>query len=104
MAYHETKLSKLSKLTKVSPELRSVLELGGAYVAWIAVHAAAANGYTYLCAPATFTGILTSPFFAPAPHCRALLWATNTGAAGIDAMWISLGTWLSAKMFVKIWK
>ena len=96
--------TKSNWLPKLSPEVRTVIELGGAYAAWITVHSAAANGYTYFCAPASFTGIVTSPFLTPAPHCKALLWATNTGAAGIDAMWISLGTWLSAKMFVRVWK
>ena len=83
---------------------KTVIELGAAYGSWIGIHAAAANAYPYFCASTTLTGLLTSPFMVPAPHCRALLWCVNSGAAGIDAMWLTFGTWISAKVFKRIWE
>jgi hypothetical protein len=83
---------------------KTAIELTAAYGTWVGIHAASANAYPYFCASTTLTGLLTSPFMVAAPHCRALLWCINSGAAGIDAMWLTLGTWLSAKVFRKAWE
>ena len=88
----------------VPPAAWAAGEITAAYLAWIVVHTASANAYTHFCAPTTLTSILTTPFVTPAPHCKALLWAVNTGSSGIEAMWVSFGTWLSARVFVKAWK
>ena len=83
---------------------KTMLELAATYSAWIVIHTASANAYPYFCASTTFKGFITSPFMVPAPHCRALLWCINSGAAGIDAMWLTCGTWLSAKAFKRVWE
>jgi len=91
-------------ISSLYPSVVAAAEVGGAYLAWIGVHTAAANAYTYFCAPSTLSSVFLTPFVTPAPHCRGLLWAVNTGASGIEAMWVSLGTWLGAKVFVRMWK
>lgn len=87
-----------------NPALRNAGELALMYGGWIAVHAAAANAYPYFCAHSSVMGLLTSPFYAPAPHCKALLWCVNAGSAGVDAMWITFGTWCSTKVLKKFWE
>lgn len=93
---------KLSLIT--SPTLRNLGELSLLYGGWITVHAGAANAYPYFCAHPSILGLLTSPFYTPAPHCKALLWCVNAGSAGVDAMWLTFGTWFSAKILRKFWE
>ena len=86
-----------------NPTLKNAGELAFMYGSWIAVHAAAANAYPYFCAHSSVLGLITSPFYAPAPHCKALLWCVNAGSAGVDAMWVTFGTWCSTKILRKFW-
>ena len=43
---------------------------------------------------------LTSPFVAAAPHCVALRWVIYEGGNTITSMWLSLGTYLGAKLLI----
>lgn len=70
------------------------------YLLWIAVHHAAANAYVYFCAPTDVGGMVKSVFVVPAPHCRGLRWAVDTGAEVIEGMWGMLAVWLAANVLI----
>ena len=71
-----------------------VVDSGKLYAAWAVVHVLAANAYTYWCVPLTVSGLTMSPLMVTAPHCKGLLWLTNTAADVTTTMWVVLGSWL----------
>ena len=77
-----------------------VLKIAGIYIFWICIHYTATHLYIQLCTPFTFHGFILSPFMAGTLHCKAIRWAVNSGANTIDTMWVVLGSWLCAQLFI----
>ena len=71
-----------------------VFNVSSVYLLWILIHFISVHLYVYFCVPSTYIGFLYSPFLISTPHCKALRWATQTGASTIDNMWIVFGTWI----------
>jgi hypothetical protein len=59
---------------------------------------ASAHLYPYFCADLSLAGLVTSPFLAMAPHCRAIAWLQKTSTTVIENMWVLLGTWTAAQL------
>jgi hypothetical protein len=75
-----------------------VFTVGKLYLLWILMHYFASHFYIKYCVPPTFMGLIVSPFFAPAPHCKALRWVIYTGGLNIETMFTVLGTWVYSKI------
>lgn len=91
-----------SYVQTVAPNLfnKEVQTLFMFYMAWVSAHYISTHIYTYFCTNNTFYGFLTSPFVAAAPHCVALRWVIYEGGNTITSMWLSLGTYLGAKLLI----
>jgi hypothetical protein len=76
----------------------AAVRLLGVYVLWILAHYFSSHLYVRWCVPASFIGLLISPFLVPAPHCQGLRWVVFNGAANINAMWLFLSTWFVSKL------
>ena len=72
--------------------------IGKIYLLWVFVHFVSANLYAYHCTNLSFYGLLTTPFLVVAPHCTALNWTINWTHGAIKNMWLTLGSWLVAKI------
>jgi hypothetical protein len=80
------------KIIKIS------MSLYGIYLVWIILHFCASHLYVKLCVPASFLGLVVSPFLTTTPHCQGLRWIIYNGANTINNMWIVIGTWLSSNL------
>lgn len=72
--------------------------IGKIYLLWIFVHFISANLYAYHCTHLSLYGLLSTPFLVVAPHCTALNWTTTWTHGAIKNMWLTLGSWLVAKI------
>jgi len=72
--------------------------IGEIYLLWIFVHFVSANLYAYHCTHLSLYGLLSTPFLVVAPHCTALNWTINWTHGAIKNMWLTLGSWLVAKI------
>jgi hypothetical protein len=70
------------------------------YMAWVSAHYMSTHIYSYFCTNNSFYGFLISPFVAAAPHCVALRWIIYEGGNTITSMWLSLGTYMGAKLLI----
>jgi hypothetical protein len=82
-------------------KFKFIYELCGIYIIWIFLHYISAHLYVYSCNPLSIVGFITSPFLVPALHCKALRWIITNGAVNINAMWMTLGTWIVTKLIIK---
>lgn len=71
----------------------------GVFVLWIVLHFIAANLYSMFCAELSIIGFFKSIFVSETPYCIAMRWVIYNGGNAINSMWISLGLWITAKMF-----
>ena len=74
------------------------VSLYGIYLVWIILHFFASHLYIKFCGPASFLGLVVSPFLTTTPHCQALRWIIYNGANTINNMWIIIGTWFSSNL------
>lgn len=81
-----------------------VFNVAGVFVLWILLHYGAANLYPKFCAEASILGFIKSIFIAEAPHCIAMRWVIYNGGSIIHTMWISIGLWVTGKLFTNILK
>ena len=70
------------------------------YLCWIIIHYVASQLYIKWCTPYSFYGFVISPFLTLTPHCQGLRWVLYNGAGVINNMWIIIGTWMCANIFV----
>ena len=82
--------------------LSYVFDITGVFILWIVLHFIAANLYPMFCAELSIFGFVKSIFVAQTPHCIALRWVIYNGGNSINSMWISLGLWITAKIFKNI--
>jgi hypothetical protein len=82
--------------------LSYVFDITGVFILWIVLHFIAANLYPIFCAELSIFGFVKSIFVAQTPHCIALRWVIYNGGNSINSMWISLGLWITAKIFKNI--
>jgi hypothetical protein len=80
------------------PILITIWKCSNIYILWIGIHYASAHLYPYFCADLSLAGLVTSPFLAMAPHCRAIAWLQKTSTTVIENMWVLLGTWTAAQL------
>ena len=80
------------KIIKIS------MSLYGIYLVWIILHFIASHLYVKFCVPASFLGLVVSPFLTTTPHCQGLRWIIYNGANTINNMWIVIGTWMSSNL------
>jgi len=80
------------KIIKIS------MSLYGIYLVWIVLHFIASHLYVKLCVPASFLGVVVSPFLTTTPHCQGLRWIIYNGANTINNMWIVIGTSISSNL------
>jgi len=80
------------KIIKIS------MSLYGIYLVWIVLHFIASHLYVKLCVPASFLGLVVSPFLTTTPHCQGLRWIIYNGANTINNMWIVIGTSFSSNL------
>lgn len=71
------------------------------YVLWIIIHYISSHLYVKFCTPNTFYGFLLSPFLTSTPYCKGLSWIIYNGNNNITTMWLSLGSWITCKLFFK---
>lgn len=88
-------------MSVILQRIRFIFELCGIYIIWIFLHYISAHLYVYLCNPLSIIGFITSPFLVPALHCQALRWVIANGAININSMWLTIGTWIIAKLVIK---
>jgi hypothetical protein len=81
--------------------IKFVIQLFGIYFIWIFLHYISAHLYVYFCNKLSIVGFIFSPFLVPALHCQALRWVISNGAININAMWMTLGTWIVTKLVIK---
>jgi hypothetical protein len=93
MQNNNLKMTRLDKdfMLKMSVTFVSMF---GLYILWGTTHFIAAHLYVHWCVPATFFGVILSPFRALMPHCQAFRWAIYNGGNNINTMWIMIGIWL----------
>jgi hypothetical protein len=77
-----------------------VFAVGKLYLLWILLHYFASHFYIKYCVPPTFMGLIVSPFFVPAPHCKALRWVIYNGGLTIESMFAMMGLWLYSKISI----
>jgi hypothetical protein len=78
-----------------------IIQLTGIYFVWIFLHFISAHLYVRLCNQPSFVGFILSPFLVTSLHCQALRWTIYNGANHITSMWLTLGTWIIAKLMIK---
>jgi len=76
--------------------------IGGVFIVWILIHYISANLYPMFCAEASIYGLIKSIFIAEAPHCVGMRWIIYNGGSVIHTMWISIGIWVSGKIFTNL--
>ena len=76
-----------------------VVDVAGIFLMWIIIHYIASNLYASFCAELTLFGLIKSAFVAQAPHCIAMRWVVYNGGNVINNMWLSIGLWLTGKLF-----
>jgi hypothetical protein len=76
--------------------------IAGIFILWIILHFGAANLYARFCAEFTILGFIKSIFVAEAPHCVAMRWIIYNGGTVIHSMWVSIGLWITGKIFASI--
>ena len=74
-------------------------EIGGIFAVWIVLHYGASNLYPQFCAEKGFVGFIKSIVWTQTPHCVAMRWVIYNGGIIINNMWVSIGVWLTAKIF-----
>ena len=79
-----------------------VYDVAGIFILWILIHYVSANLYPALCAERGIIGFIKSIFISQAPHCVVLRWVIYNGGNAINSMWISIGIWLTTKVFGSI--
>lgn len=72
--------------------------IGKIYLLWVFIHFVSTNLYAYHCTHLSFYGLMRTPFLVVAPHCTALNWIINWTHGNIKNMWLTLGSWLIAKI------
>ena len=80
------------KIIKIS------MSLYGIYLVWIILHFIASHLYVKFCVPASFLGLVVSPFLTTTPHCQGLRWIIYNGANTINNMWIVIGSCISSNI------
>jgi len=88
-------------LTIIYSNVIFITQLFGIYFVWILLHFVAAHLYVRLCNQPSFIGFILSPFLVTSLHCQALRWTIYNGANHITTMWLTLGTWIIAKLVIK---
>lgn len=79
--------------------LKYIFDIAGIFILWIVLHFIAANLYQMFCAELSVFGFIKSIFVAQAPYCIAMRWVIYNGGNSINSMWISLGLWITCKIF-----
>ncbi len=80
--------------------IKFIINFSWFYLMWIVLHFVASQFYIKLCVPNCFYGLFISPFISSTPHCQGLRWLIQTGANVINNMWLVIGTWLCANLFI----
>lgn len=81
-----------------------IINIAGIFIIWIVLHYIAANLYAKFCAELNIIGFIKSMFVSEAPHCVALRWLIYNGGIAIHMMWVSMGLWITSKIFTNIFK
>ena len=77
-----------------------IIKISGVYLMWILLHYVASQLYIKFCTPSDIVGFIMSPFLISTPHCQGLRWLIYNGANMINNMWIMIGAWLCAHLFI----
>jgi len=80
---------------------KNIFSLIGIYFVWIIIHYISSQFYICLCVPNSIYGFMISPLLAPSLHCQALRWCIYNGGNTITNMWLTLGSWIAAKLVLK---
>jgi hypothetical protein len=80
--------------------IKFVMNVSWFYIMWIILHFIASQLYIKLCVPYSLYGLIISPFISSTPHCQGLRWLIQTGANVINNMWLVIGTWFCANLFI----
>ena len=99
--YVEKNLRNNTIMDIIHELLTNITEIGGVCILWIGIHFICANLYPYFCAHISIMGFVLSAFTVHAPHCIALRYAITNGASVITAMWVAIGTWITAKLIFR---
>lgn len=82
--------------------LNNVFDFAGIFILWIVLHFIAANLYSKFCAVWSPFGFIESIFVAQTPYCIAMRWIIYNGGNTINSMWVSIGLWITGKIFKNI--
>jgi hypothetical protein len=81
---------------------KGIYDVAGIFILWIWLHYVASNMYPKFCTELSFIGFIKSIFLTQSPHCVAMRWVIYNGGNVINSMWISVGIWISAKIFTNL--
>ena len=68
------------------------------HFSWMSLHYTSAHLYIRYCTPWGVIGAAFSPVMTMTPQCQAFRWCIVQGALSINSMWMTLGTWVIAKI------
>jgi len=86
--------------TNIIKFVNFIIKISGVYLMWILLHYVASQLYIKFCTPSDIVGFIMSPFLISTPHCQGLRWLIYNGANMINNMWIMIGAWLCAHLFI----
>jgi hypothetical protein len=85
---------------KIIKFVKFIIKISGVYLMWILLHYIASQLYVKFCTPSDIMGFIMSPFLISTPHCQGLRWLIYNGANMINNMWVMIGAWLCAHLFI----
>ena len=86
--------------TNIIKFVNFIIKISGVYLMWFLLHYVASQLYIKFCTPSDIVGFIMSPFLISTPHCQGLRWLIYNGANMINNMWIMIGAWLCAHLFI----
>lgn len=78
--------------------LNPILRLISVYVIWILIHCASIYMYQYYCAYPSWEGLFHSLLLVNSPHCRTLMYLSQTGIFVMNSFWQSLFIWITTEL------
>lgn len=71
------------------------------YLTWIVIHCIATNIYVRFCAGNTLPTFIASLFYTSSSYCQGLSWTIYTLSQKFTTIWVTIGSYLSAKFLLE---
>ena len=71
------------------------------YITWVVIHCIAVNLYVKFCAGNTLPSFIASLFYTSSSYCQGLSWTIYTLSQKFTTIWVTIGSYLSAKFLLE---